>query len=205
VGDIIKYGNTRYTVLNIKLQKINLSRGDGAYVIIPTEQLRTAMIHNVSRYVPLSWRLLHQGALQQRQGQPACACKCTWCNSQACHAWLCRSSNLWQSLEVTVDMDCKQAALERVATEVMATIKLHPRWFGGSYRVWFADACLGWKLKIGIYFDYSDRGAAPCPCGAPAYLLLCMQTSCIPDCKVVLLPAQSSCRAHVLLARCARC
>jgi hypothetical protein len=57
-----------------------------------------------------------------------------------------------------VDLECKQAALERIASEVVATLKLHPRWYGGTYRIWFADVCPGWKLKIGIYFDYDNRG-----------------------------------------------
>lgn len=52
VGDIIKYANTRYTVASVKLQKVELTRIDGAHVMIPTEQLRIAMIHNMSRCAP---------------------------------------------------------------------------------------------------------------------------------------------------------
>ena len=81
---------------------------------------------------------------------------------------------MWQSVEVSVDMDSKREALERVASEVVATIRLHPRWYGGDYRVWFAEALPGWKLKVGIYFNYSDKGAhqtvslVQCCCAARA-------------------------------------
>ena len=75
--------------------------------------------------------------------------------------WLvvvCRSARKWESIEVTVDMDSQVSALEVVAGEVVAAIKLRPHWYGGDYRVWFAESLPGFKLKIGIYFNYSDKG-----------------------------------------------
>jgi small-conductance mechanosensitive channel len=49
VGDVIKFKGDRYDVQSIKLQRILLCRGDGAAIIMPTEQMRTEMIHNLTR------------------------------------------------------------------------------------------------------------------------------------------------------------
>jgi hypothetical protein len=68
---------------------------------------------------------------------------------------------LWQSLEFIVDLECgTQNVLELVASAVVATIQLHPRWYAGNYRVWFSDFIVGWKVKIGVYYDYNDTGTA---------------------------------------------
>ena len=70
-----------------------------------------------------------------------------------------RSEHLWQGLDWVVDMDSRRELLELVATAVVATIKLHPRWYAGSYRVWLGEPVAPWKLKISVYFNYNDRGA----------------------------------------------
>jgi hypothetical protein len=68
---------------------------------------------------------------------------------------------LWQGLEFVVDLECAtKDMLELVASEVVATIKLYPRWFAGNYRVWFSEFMIGWKIKIAIYYDYADTGTA---------------------------------------------
>jgi hypothetical protein len=54
VGDRIKYQGDRYSILSIKLQRVNMTRVDGANVMVPTEQMRTSLIHNISRCLPIS-------------------------------------------------------------------------------------------------------------------------------------------------------
>lgn len=71
---------------------------------------------------------------------------------------MCRSESLWSSVDVIVDMECTTTELERVATEVVNLIKLHPRWFGGDYRVLFTEPVSGWKLKLAVWFNYNDSG-----------------------------------------------
>lgn len=66
---------------------------------------------------------------------------------------------MWQGLDFVVDMDSRRELLELVAGAVVATIKLHPRWYGGSYRVWLGEPVAPWKLKVSVYFNYNDRGA----------------------------------------------
>ena len=66
---------------------------------------------------------------------------------------------MWEGIEVIVDMECTMEQLERVATEVVAVIKSNPRWYGGYYKVGFAESVSGWKQKVAVWFDYNDPGA----------------------------------------------
>ena len=68
VGDVIKHGGTRYTVKSIKLQRLHLARVDGAHVVLPTEQMRSALIHNVTRCAPA----LSPRALRSSTTSPVC-------------------------------------------------------------------------------------------------------------------------------------
>lgn len=70
----------------------------------------------------------------------------------------CRSGLAWDGIKILVDIDTKVEALNRVADEVVATIKLNPRWYGGDYRVWFTDAAPGFKMEIAVYYNNSDNG-----------------------------------------------
>ena len=70
-----------------------------------------------------------------------------------------RSNNLWASIKVVVDASTPTAALEAVGAAVHATIKANPKWYGGSYRVWWMDALPGAKVELGIFYDYSINGA----------------------------------------------
>jgi hypothetical protein len=49
VGDVIRYEDDRYLVKNIKMQFVSLERADGAFVTVPTSEMSTARIHNVTR------------------------------------------------------------------------------------------------------------------------------------------------------------
>jgi small-conductance mechanosensitive channel len=49
VGDEIKYDGNRYTVQSINLQYVNLTSRAGADNNIPTSELRTAQLVNISR------------------------------------------------------------------------------------------------------------------------------------------------------------
>jgi small-conductance mechanosensitive channel len=49
VGDDIKYEGNRYTVQSINLQYVNLTSGAGADNNIPTSELRTARLVNITR------------------------------------------------------------------------------------------------------------------------------------------------------------
>ena len=49
VGDVITYEGDRYEVVKIKLQYVVMKRVDGAHVIIPTNVMSSASIHNISR------------------------------------------------------------------------------------------------------------------------------------------------------------
>jgi hypothetical protein len=49
VGDVIKFRGDRYTVQSVKLQRILLGRVDGGAFIMPTEHMRTELIHNMTR------------------------------------------------------------------------------------------------------------------------------------------------------------
>jgi hypothetical protein len=70
----------------------------------------------------------------------------------------CRSGLAWDGIKMLVDIDTKVEALNRVADEVVATIKLNPKWYGGDYRVWFTDAAPGFKMEIAVYYNNSDNG-----------------------------------------------
>ena len=63
VGDVIRYAGDRYTVKSIKLQRLSLARVDGADVMVPTEQMRSALIHNISRCDCPKGRLLVKHAV----------------------------------------------------------------------------------------------------------------------------------------------
>jgi small-conductance mechanosensitive channel len=65
VGDFIKYHDVRYSVQTIKLQKVNMTRYDGAHVMIPTELLRSAPIHNITRCALLKKRWAMQSDFDQ--------------------------------------------------------------------------------------------------------------------------------------------
>lgn len=71
VGDTIVYDGKRYSIKSIKLQKVGMTRFDGADVMISTDQMRSSLIHNLSRYVLVSAvppaRCLHrQGHVSQK-------------------------------------------------------------------------------------------------------------------------------------------
>jgi hypothetical protein len=70
----------------------------------------------------------------------------------------CRSGYAWESIKVFVDIGTKVEALHYVAEEVVATIKLHPKWFGGDYRVWFTDTGPNYKLQISVIYNNSNNG-----------------------------------------------
>jgi hypothetical protein len=72
----------------------------------------------------------------------------------------CRSELLWESIKTLVDMNTPLSALEDVATQVVAAMKLHPKIFGGDYRVWFENTTAGFKKEIVIWFNHSSNGTA---------------------------------------------
>jgi small-conductance mechanosensitive channel len=49
VGDIVTYEDKRYTVQKIKLEYVVLERSDNAHVIVPTNEMSSARIHNITR------------------------------------------------------------------------------------------------------------------------------------------------------------
>jgi small-conductance mechanosensitive channel len=51
VGDVINYEGSRYTVRHIKMQFVILERVDGACVTVPTSEMTTARVHNITRCV----------------------------------------------------------------------------------------------------------------------------------------------------------
>jgi hypothetical protein len=57
-----------------------------------------------------------------------------------------------------VDIDTQVEALHRVAEEIVATIKLNPKWYGGDYRVLFTDTGPGFKMQVAIYYNISGNG-----------------------------------------------
>jgi small-conductance mechanosensitive channel len=50
VGDTIKFEGNRYEVRSITLQYVSFERVDGADVTVPTSELRSSRVHNMSRY-----------------------------------------------------------------------------------------------------------------------------------------------------------
>lgn len=70
-----------------------------------------------------------------------------------------RSNNLWNNIRIIVDSDTPTTALEAVGSAVHATIKANPKWYGGTYRVWWMDSVPGAKMEMGIFYDYSQNGA----------------------------------------------
>lgn len=73
-----------------------------------------------------------------------------------------RSQPLWEGVHVTVDMGTPEAALHSVAYSVVAAMKLHPKLFGGDYRVWFEGLAAGHKKEIVLWFNHAGPGAC-CP------------------------------------------
>ena len=52
------------------------------------------------------------------------------------------------------------SALEDVAYQVVTSMKLHPKIFGGDYRVWFENTTSGFKKELAVWFNHSSSGAA---------------------------------------------
>jgi Mechanosensitive ion channel len=93
-----------------------------------------------------------------------------------------RSGNLWDDVTVVVDADTPPSVLEEIARNVHASIKANPKWFGGSYRVWWSDPVPGYKLTIVVYYDHSNNGALHV-CGAPAALAPQMPPHALHACR----------------------
>lgn len=74
-----------------------------------------------------------------------------------------RSQPLWEGIHVAVDMDTPVAALHCVAFHVVAAMRLHPKLFGGDYRVWFADLVAGHKKEVVLWFNHAGPGVC-CAC-----------------------------------------
>eukprot|EP00892_Ulva_mutabilis_P002302 jgi/Ulvmu1/12072/UM083_0085.1 len=58
VGETISIEGTRYDVNNVTLQKVHLTRVDGADVSIPTSEMTKLRLHNITRSKPL-WEGIH--------------------------------------------------------------------------------------------------------------------------------------------------
>lgn len=72
----------------------------------------------------------------------------------------CRSEPLWEGIQTLVDMHTPLSALEDVAYQVVASMKLHPKLFGGDYRVWFENTTAGFKKELAVWFNHSSSGTA---------------------------------------------
>lgn len=119
-GDTINFDGSRYDVKSVTLQKVHLTRVDGAAVTVMTSHfLRVSSIHNISRSAPL-----------------------------------------WEGIHVLVDMETPMTALHCIAYKVQAAMKLQPRLFGGSYRVWFEGLVSSYKKEIVLWFDHAGPGVS---------------------------------------------
>lgn len=58
VGETISIEGTRYDVNSVTLQKVHLTRIDGADVSIPTSEMTKLRLHNITRSQPL-WEGIH--------------------------------------------------------------------------------------------------------------------------------------------------
>lgn len=56
-------------------------------------------------------------------------------------------------------METSVQQLETVATSIVANIKLHPKWYGGDYRIFLTDSQPGYKLQLSVYYNDSHNGA----------------------------------------------
>lgn len=72
---------------------------------------------------------------------------------------LCRSDLQWRALNFSVDIETSVQQLETVATSIVANVKLHPKWYGGDYRIFLTDAQPGFKLQLSVYYNDSHCGA----------------------------------------------
>jgi small-conductance mechanosensitive channel len=92
-----------------------------------------------------------------------------------------RSENLWDEVRVLVDGDTPTSTLEEVAKYVHASIKANPKWFGGSYRVWWTAAPPGHKLEFAVYYDHSSNGellAQMLPCRTLTFGNVLLESFC---------------------------
>jgi small-conductance mechanosensitive channel len=177
VGDVIKYETDRYTVRHIKMQFVILERVDGALVTVPTSEMTTARVHNVTRCAPRRALLCCQArpvamlaSATACSAAPPCCSFGAFCSEfgvpDATCVCCCRSELQWEGLTFTVDADTTIEQLEVVATAIVANIKLHPKWYGGDYRCFLTDSNPGFKLNMSVY--YNNAG-----CGARSNLLRC--------------------------------
>jgi hypothetical protein len=69
-----------------------------------------------------------------------------------------RSSLCWEGIHVTVDSNTSVKQLENTASYIVTAIKLRPKVFGGSYRIWISDSLPGNKLKISVWYNHNTNG-----------------------------------------------
>jgi hypothetical protein len=79
-----------------------------------------------------------------------------------------RSGLLWELVSTLVDMCTPLEALEDVAYELVAAMKLHPKLYGGDYRVWFGSTTAGFKKEVTVWFNHSSNGEHPHAAGPEA-------------------------------------
>ena len=72
-----------------------------------------------------------------------------------------RSDLAWEGIVFNVDVHTTPAHLERVATEIVANIKLNPKWYGGDYRSFLTDSAPGFKLELSVFYNHAGCGARP--------------------------------------------
>jgi hypothetical protein len=69
-----------------------------------------------------------------------------------------RSNNLWETILIIVDSDTPTSVLETIGGAIYATLKANPKWYGGTYRVFWTESITGAKKEISIFYDYSHNG-----------------------------------------------
>lgn len=167
VGDVVNYEGDRYEVVKIKLQYVVMKRVDGAHVIIPTNAMSSARIHNVSRCVPPPSRAVRHSAPPRSKAQSETARK------------VCRSDLAWEGIVFSVDVNTAPPQLERAATEIVANIRLNPKWYGGDYRIFLTDSAPGFKLELSVFYNHAGCGVDPCPPLPPPQTQACLRLCCL--------------------------
>ena len=72
---------------------------------------------------------------------------------------MCRSELQWEGFTWSVDINTTIAHLEIAASHIVANIKLHPKWYGGDYRIFLTDSAPGHKLDLSVYYNNAGCGA----------------------------------------------
>jgi small-conductance mechanosensitive channel len=69
-----------------------------------------------------------------------------------------RSQRVWESIHFVADINTNVRQCEIAADKVVEAITMHPRLFGGMYRVWLSDTDSANKIKISAHFDLKTNG-----------------------------------------------